>query len=486
MTVNSQQPTIDAFKQAKQDQLFKYYDTLTIDQQQQFIDQLSKIEDPSKLISTVEQAIQFSSNNSASRNFTQLPNESTASTLDLSKDILGAWKDLGLKAIANGEVAVLLMAGGQGTRLGSSAPKGCFNIDLPSQKSLFQIQAEKILKIENLAQQKYALDVKPKVNWYIMTSGPTRNPTETFFKEHDYFGLSADQVIFFNQGTLPCFNLEGNKILLESQHSICESPDGNGGLYKALKDNGILEDLNSKKIKHIHMYCVDNCLVKVADPIFIGFAIDKDFDLATKVVRKRDASESVGLIVLDKDAQKPCVIEYSEISSELANKKDPEDDSKLFLRAANIVNHYYSVEFLNKMIPKWISSQEFLPFHIAKKKIPSLNLETNEFYKPTEPNGIKLEQFIFDVFPSVELNKFGCLEVDRAEEFSPLKNADGAKNDTPTTCRNHYLERSTRWVNANNGQVVDNGLVEVDSKSSYGGEGLEFVAGKQYKNGDII
>jgi UDP-N-acetylglucosamine/UDP-N-acetylgalactosamine diphosphorylase len=483
MTVKSQQPIIDAFKQAKQDQLFKYYDSLTIDEQQALLDQLSLIENPTKLISTVESAIAYSCNNSASRNFTQLPPAQTASTLDVSKKAtLAEWSELGLKAIARGEVAVLLMAGGQGTRLGSSDPKGCFNIGLPSEKSLFQIQAEKILQIEALAKEKLELKELPTVYWYIMTSGPTRKATEEFFIKNKYFGLSASQVIFFNQGTLPCFNLEGNKILMQSKNSICESPDGNGGLYKALKDNGILDDMNAKKIKHVHMYCVDNCLVKVADPVFIGFAIDKNFDLATKVVRKRDANESVGLIVLDQDLNKPCVIEYSEISSELANKKDPSDESKLFLRAANIVNHYYSVDFLNKMVPKWISSQEFLPFHIAKKKIPSLNLETGEFYKPSEPNGIKLEQFIFDVFPSVELDKFGCLEVDRAEEFSPLKNADGAKNDTPTTCRTHFLERGTKWVKENGGNV--DGLVEV--KSSYGGEGLQFVNGKTYKNGDII
>lgn len=482
MTVNSQQPIIDSFKEAKQDQLFKYYDSLTIEEQQSFIDQLSRIENLSNLISTVEKAIQYSSSNSASRNFTQLPNDQTASTLDLSKDVLTNWNDLGLKAIADGEVAVLLMAGGQGTRLGSSDPKGCFNIGLPSGNSLFQIQAEKILKVEELTKEKFQLNELPIINWYIMTSGPTRKATEEFFIKNNYFGLKSNQVIFFNQGTLPCFNLEGNKILLQSKNAICESPDGNGGLYKALKDNGILDDLNAKKIKHIHMYCVDNCLVKVADPVFIGFAIEKNFDLATKVVRKRDANESVGLIVLDQDSQRPCVIEYSEISSELANKKDPADESKLFLRAANIVNHYYSVDFLTKMVPKWISSQEFLPFHIAKKKIPSLNSETGEFYKPTEPNGIKLEQFIFDVFPSVELSKFGCLEVDRTEEFSPLKNADGAKNDTPTTCRSHYLERGTKWVK-DNGANVD-GLVEV--KSSYAGEGLQFVNGKTYNNNDII
>ena len=140
MTVKSQQPIIDSFKQANQDQLFQYYDSLTIDQQQEFIDQLSTIEEPAKLISTVEQGFNFSQTNSTSRNFTQLPNEQTASTLDLSKDILQNWTELGLKAIGNGEVAVLLMAGGQGTRLGSSAPKGCFNIELPSQNHYFKFK----------------------------------------------------------------------------------------------------------------------------------------------------------------------------------------------------------------------------------------------------------------------------------------------------------------------------------------------------------
>lgn len=138
------------------------------------------------------------------------------------------------------------------------------------------------------------------------------------------------------------------------------------------------------------------------------------------------------------------------------------------------------------MIPQWISSQEYLPFHIAKKKIPSIDLKTGQFYKPETPNGIKLEQFIFDVFTSVELSKFGCLEVDRTDEFSPLKNADGAKNDTPTSCRQHYLERGTKWVKQNGGQVDEGAFVEVVPLTSYGGEGLECVKGKKYGNGDII
>ncbi|KAI3405195.2 UAP1 [Candida oxycetoniae] len=489
MTVEShyQQKIIEVFKKADQGHLFKYYETLSAKEQQVLVNQLSTIEDPMKLVKTVSEAIKFSLANSSSGSFTQLPDEQTASTIGLAKDVYNRWSELGYKAIANGEVAILLMAGGQGTRLGSDDPKGCFDIHLPSQKSLFQIQAEKILKIANLTREKFNLDFVPEIVWYIMTSGPTRTSTEAFFKQHNFFGLNKSQIKFFDQGKLPCFDINGEKILLHSKNAICEAPDGNGGLYKSLQNNGILEDMISKGIKHIHMYCVDNSLVKVADPVFLGFAIDKNFDLATKVVRKRDANESVGLIVLNKDTNRPCVIEYSEISKELAEKKDPQDSNKLFLRAANIVNHYYSVDLLARMIPKWISSQEYLPFHIAKKKIPCINLKTDESHKPVEPNGIKLEQFIFDVFPSVELEKFGCLEVDRSDEFSPLKNADGAKNDTPTTCKSDYLARGTNWVKENGGLLEnEDDLVEISPLTSYGGEGLEFVKGKTFKNGDVI
>lgn len=476
--------TIDLFRQAKQDHLFKYFDELTKEQRQELLDQLSTIDDPVKLVETVKSAIKFSSSNACNRTFTQLPKEQSASTLDIDEETRRNWYDLGLKAISENEVGVILMAGGQGTRLGSNAPKGCYDIELPSSRSLFQIQAEKILKIQQLTKKVYP-NSNPCIQWYIMTSQPTRVSTEEFFSKNDYFGLKKEQITFFNQGTLPCFNLNGDKILMESQNKICESPDGNGGLYKALELNGILADFDKKGIKHLHMYCVDNSLVKVADPLFIGFAINKNLKLATKVVRKRDATESVGLIVMDEQNRKPCVIEYSEISSELANKLDPEDSSKLFLRAANIVNHYYSVDLLKTQIPNWINNQKFLPFHIAKKKIPSITDE-GLFVKPSEPNGIKLEQFIFDVFQSLELDEFGCLEVDRLAEFSPLKNADGAKNDTPATCRNHYLNLGTKWIKDNGGIIDDDGLIEVTGLTSYNGEGLEFVKGKHFKSGDII
>lgn len=472
---------MDAFNSAHQDHIVHAYEKLLDEDKTKLLEQLSQIDDPVKLVQTVKNAIQHSAA-ATSKAFSQLPSTSTASTLDDSAEV-ARWAQIGLDAISRNEVAVLLLAGGQGTRLGSLDPKGCFNVGLPSGKSLFQIQAEKIRKIQKVAGQN---GNETTIRWYIMTSGPTRNATEQYFITNDYFGLTKDQIVFFDQGTLPCFNLAGDKILMETPSTLCQSPDGNGGLYKALSRANILEDLHHHGIKHLHMYCVDNCLVKVADPVFVGFAIDRQFELATKVVRKRDASELVGLIVLEENTGKPCVIEYSEILKELAEKTDPIDPSKLYLRSANIVNHYYSVSLLDRMLSKWISSQEYLPFHIAKKKIACVDLVTGEQVKPTEPNGIKLEQFIFDVFPSVELAKFGCLEVDRNEEFSPLKNAVTAANDNANTCRRAYLELGTSWVKKNGGIVGDNALVEISSLTSYSGEDLGFVKGQTFQDGDVI
>ncbi|GMG35690.1 unnamed protein product [Ambrosiozyma monospora] len=395
------------------------------------------------------------------------------------------------------------MAGGQGTRLGSSDPKGCYDVGLFSHKSLFQIQVERIVKLQRLTEVKFGLNEGSVIiPLYVMTSGPTRLPTESYFQKNEYFGLKAENVIFFNQGVLPAVSMDGKRLLLESKNSIVESPDGNGGFYKALNDNHVIEDLQKRKIEHIHMYCVDNILVKVGDPEFIGYSAMRHCNVSTKVVRKRNANESVGLIVMDQSSSlkspSPCVVEYSEISKELSEKCD--SDGLLYFRAANIVNHYYNVEYLSLMVPQWISSRRYLPYHIAKKKIGVLNVESGKFEKPEQPNGIKMEQFIFDVFPSVSMDKFGCLEVDRSDEFSPLKNGSGSgsKNDCPETCRLDFLKRCTRWVKQNGGllknddadvdvDVEVDALVEVSPLTSYSGEGLKhLVDGKVFKNGDVL
>ena len=251
--------------------------------------------------------------------------------------------------------------------------------------------------------------------------------------------------------------------------------------------------MRKRGIEHIHAYCVDNCLVRVADPVFLGFAASKDVDIATKVVRKRSAKEPVGLILLK--SGKPDVVEYSEIDGATAEAKDPKQPDVLMFRAANIVNHYYSFRFL-ETIEEW-SRQ--LPHHVARKKIPYVETENGETVKPEKPNGIKLEQFVFDVFPMLDLQKFACMEVKREDEFSPLKNARGTGEDDPDTSKKDILTQGAAWIRSAGGTVVseeDNGRtgVEVSPLISYvspglriyehklmrlqGGEGLEFFKGK--------
>lgn len=394
-----------------------------------------------------------------------LPDSATASILDSKPEDIEKWYQSGLDLIAENKVAVVLMAGGQGTRLGSSAPKGCFDIGLPSSKSLFQIQAERIRKIEQLARKKagQGSDKKVVVPWYVMTSGPTRGPTEKYFEEHNYFGLEKKNVMIFEQGVLPCISNEG-KILLESKGRVAVAPDGNGGIYKALVTSNVIGDMRKRGIEHVHCFGVDNCLVKVADPIFIGFSASKDVDIATKVVRKRNATESVGLIVLKNG--KPDVVEYSEIDKETAEAKDAKQPDVLKFRAGNIVNHYYSFRFLES-IPEWAHK---LPHHVARKKIPYVDTDKGTAIKPEKPNGIKLEQFVFDVFPMLELDKFACMEVKREDEFSPLKNARGSSEDNPDTSKRDIMQQGTRWAQAAGATVVNEGSetgIEVSPLISY-------------------
>jgi UDP-N-acetylglucosamine/UDP-N-acetylgalactosamine diphosphorylase len=431
-----------AYAGAGQEHVFAFYDSLTKSQQADLFSQLQGF-DPQRIKQLAQEALHpAGTSDSKAAVLEPLPEAATASVLDSKQDDLARWSQLGLDLIGKNKVGVVLMAGGQGTRLGSSAPKGCYDIGLPSKKSLFQIQAERILRVQKMTGNSV-------VPWYVMTSGPTRGPTEAFFKEKNYFGMDPANVFIFEQGVLPCISNDG-KILLEKKDKVAVAPDGNGGIYKALEVSGALADMKKRGIEHVHAYCVDNCLVKVADPLFIGFAASKQVSIATKVVRKRNATESVGLI-LQKNGR-PDVVEYSEIDKAMTEEQDPKQPGVLRFRAANIVNHYYSVAFLDG-IPEWAGK---LPHHVARKKIPYADLKSGETVKPEKPNGIKLEQFVFDVFPMLDLAQFACLEVRREDEFSPLKNAPGTGEDDPQTSVRDIMQQGLRWLQAA-GAVVDAG-----------------------------
>jgi len=352
------------------------------------------------------------------------------------------------EAIVKGQYAVLLLAGGQGTRLGVCYPKGMYDVGLPSNKTLFQLQAERLLKLQTLASEAMGgQQCKSGIAWYIMTSKTTIEPTRNFFEKKDYFGLKKENVRFFEQGTLPCFSFAG-KILMDSKYQLARAPDGNGGLYRALKNDGILEDMKNRGIEYVQLYCVDNILVKIGDPLFTGYCIEKGAECANKVVPKGFPTEAVGITaVVDGKYQ---VVEYSEITKESAEKRNP--DGSLTYSAANICIHYFTRKFLDRVVGE---HERDLIHHVAKKKIPYMDSATGLRVTPERPNGIKMEKFVFDVFQFAEDKSFAIWECIREEEFAPLKNANGASDFTPMHCRKALFALHQKYVMKAGGYLVN-------------------------------
>ncbi|KQJ95577.1 UDP-N-acetylglucosamine diphosphorylase 1 [Brachypodium distachyon] len=394
-----------------------------------------------------------------------VPESSVATVDDRSPEDKERWWRRGLKAIAEGKLAVVLLAGGQGTRLGSSDPKGCFSIGLPSGKSLFQLQAERILCVQKLAAQSTdAPGNTPQIHWYIMTSPFTDETTRKFFESRRYFGLEPDQVTFFQQGTLPCVSPDG-RFIMETPYKVARAPDGNGGVYAALKSKRLLDDMSARGVKYIDCYGVDNVLVRVADPTFLGYFIDKGVSAAAKVVRKAYPQEKVGVFVQRGRGGPLSVVEYSEMDASMTTEIN-QTTGRLRYCWSNVCLHMFSLEFLNQVTN---SLEKDSVYHLADKKIPSIHGYTA---------GLKLEQFIFDVFtysPSTAL-----FEVMREEEFAPVKNANGATYDTPDSARLMLLRLHSRWVVAAGGFLTHSVPlymtgVEVSPMCSYAGENLEAI-----------
>jgi UDP-N-acetylglucosamine/UDP-N-acetylgalactosamine diphosphorylase len=393
---------------------------------------------------------------------------------DVTPEDKKRWLSLGYQEIAEGHVALLLMAGGQGTRLGSDLPKGMYVVGTPSGKSLYQIQAERILRLQFLASE-FAGKKSVSLPWYIMTSFATDAPTKEFFEKNNFFGLEKDQVIFFKQEEFPCITPEG-KIILENKCKIATAPNGNGGLYAALVQTGTLDDMERRGVTWISSYCVDNILVRVADPLFVGFCKEKKADCAAKVVAKAYPEEPVGVLCLKDD--KHSVIEYSEIDPQRRQARDP-DTKELLYNWSHIVLNDFSLDFI-KYITR--TALHTLPYHIAKKKIPCVN-ERGETEMPSVNNGWKMELFVFDVF---EFSKnMVALEVLRSEEFSPLKNDESAASDNPRTCRQHLSNLHIRFIEAAGGKVIRDkdttDLCEISPLVTFRGEGIEdLVKGKTF------
>lgn len=313
------------------------------------------------------------------------------------------YEKTGLAAIRAGKVGAVLLAGGQGTRLGSDGPKGKYNIGLTKDVFIFE------RLIRNL------LDVTEKagcfVPLYIMTSDKNHEETAAFFEEKNYFGYPKDFVRFFKQEMAPSVDFDG-KLYMESKDSLSLSPNGNGGWFYSMAVTGVLEDVKERGVEWLNIFAVDNVLQRIADPVFVGATLDSGRVSGAKVVRKADAHEKVGVLCLEDG--KPSIVEYYEMTDEIINSREPNGD--LSYNFGVILNYLFRVDKLEEIM------NEKMPVHVVEKKIPYLS-ESGEFVKPEAPNGYKFELLVLDMIHLLD----NCLsfEVVRDYEFAPIKNKTG-------------------------------------------------------------
>lgn len=338
---------------------------------------------------------------------------------------LEAAREAGESILRAGRVAAFVVAGGQGTRLGFPGPKGSFPIGPISGRTLFELQAQ---KIRGLA-RRYGRTVP----WYVMTSDATHPETVAQFERERFFGIDPGDVRIFSQQMVPAFDFEG-RMILERPDRIFESPNGHGGALTALESSGALDDMRERGIDTLFYYQVDNPLVKICDPVFLGLHHQAGADLSCKVIRKVDPDEKVG--VLARLGEDVTVVEYTELRDEHRHARDAA--GRFVFWAGNAAIHVFAVDFVGRMAAE---ADRHLPYHLSAKKIPSFD-RSGKTMAPNEPNGYKLERFVFDALPAAA--RICIQEVSAAEDFSPIKNAEGA--DSPESARRDLVSQYRRWL----------------------------------------
>ena len=351
---------------------------------------------------------------------------------------LAAAQAAGAKELAAGRVAVLLVAGGQGSRLGFDGPKGAYPIGPITDKPLFYFHARKVLA----KARKYGRPVP----FYIMTSDANYEATLACFKENAWFGLNPRDVFLFKQGMWPGMTAEG-EVILDAPGHVFMSPDGHGGLLAALKRSGALADMKRRGVRSVFFFQVDNPLVDVADEAFIGFHTLQKSEYTLKLCAKRDPYEKVGMPM--KFGKVFRMVEYTEMTDEQCKRKGK--DGKLYFLYGSPAIHVFDRAFLER------EASKPMPLHLAHKKIAMVDAK-GKAVKPTEPNGYKFEKFIFDILPDAKRAAF--LAFDQKDEFSPVKNAEGM--DSPATCKADLQAKWRRQLAARGICVSDGATLEVD------------------------
>jgi len=403
----------DILKKYNQEHLLVFYDTLTIEEQEKLISDVTSIDlDEINSFKNIQEIISG----------TDIIEPISAEKKEYySKQQLEDLKLRGKRIIEEGRYAIVTMAGGQGTRLGHSGPKGTFSLKLKDkERYIFEIFVDYLKQVKN----KYGV----YLNWYIMTSKDNNDHTIDFFNNHNYFGYPKDKINFFMQGELPITDRNGN-LLLETKCKVLKAADGNGGVFNALAK--VLPHMKEQGVKWVLITGIDNILVNIADELYIGLVDAQNKLNGVKSVAKNSPEEKVG--VFCKRNGKPSVIEYSEMNEEMKYAKDQKGELKYV--ESNIVNHLLSIELLEKI------QDEKLPIHKAIKKMNYIDKNGNA-QNPTEPCLIKYEAFIFDYFNKVD--DVTILRVEREKEFAPVKNKEG--QDSPETAIKLYNDLHCKGV----------------------------------------
>lgn len=359
----------------------------------------------------------------------------------------------GVEALRAGHVGVMLVAGGQGTRLGFKHPKGMFPIGPVSGKSLFQIHFEKVCATSH----RYGV----RIPLYLMTSPETHEETVAYLRQQGYFGFPAEDVFVFCQGTMPAVDARTGKVLLAAADHVALSPDGHGGMLAAFARSGAMADAGQRGARHLFYFQIDNPLVSVCDPEFLGYHLLSGSEFTSQVVRKKEPLEKVGNVV--QVDGRLYVIEYSDLPDDVASRRTAE--GSLDIWAGSIAVHAMEVSFLKRMV----EAAGGLPFHRASKKVAHLDDQGNRV-EPAKPNAVKFERFIFDLMPSAQ----GAIvvEVDAARHFAPLKNASGQPSDTPESVQAQWSALHREWLRRAGFDVADDVPVEISPRFALDAEEL--------------
>jgi UDP-N-acetylglucosamine/UDP-N-acetylgalactosamine diphosphorylase len=407
--MNKYRSVVKLLKKYNQEQVLAFYNTLPKEEKELLLDQVLNI-DFEKLISLYNEFQKDVSYTDA----VITPLEHVEET-KLSSYIKSKYVKKGEEIIENGGLAVITLAGGQGTRLGLSLPKGFFEVETNPKKSLFQIQCETL----QMANIKY----NTVIHWYIMTSPDNDSITKVYFEDKKYFGYGKENVTFFKQDTLPVLDFN-SKLILDKAYKVKEVSNGNGDVFSSLQRYGLIEDMEKKGIKYVFIGGIDNILLKTVDPLFIGLCDIGNCKVASKTITKNE-NEKDEWVFARRDG-KPSIVSSKRITKEMEDKKD--ENGKYLYKEINILAHLFSIDSLK------LCANIDLPYHLAEKKNDYLNDEGVKIM-PKSPNTYKYEQFIFDVFPYFD--NILLLSVKREREFAPIKSFTGIH--TPERALELYL-----------------------------------------------